>query len=91
MLIALAISATADENAAKAMHKLCELKNCEMHSSVLLAQVDENVLKKLGVRLTSEPAKNKQSIGILSSRESNPICLKRDDAATFRIFVLAVR
>ena len=57
VLIALAISATADENAAKAMHKLCELKNCEMHSSVLLAQVDENVLKKLGVRLTSEPAK----------------------------------
>lgn len=67
VLIALAISATADENAAKAMHKLCELKNCEMHSSVLLAQVDENVLKKLGVRLTSEPAKNKQSIGILST------------------------
>ena len=57
MLIALAISATADKNAAAAMHKLCELKNCEMHSSVLLAQVDENVLKKLGVRLTSEPAK----------------------------------
>ena len=57
VLIALAISATADKNAAAAMHKLCELKNCEMHSSVLLAQVDENVLKKLGVRLTSEPAK----------------------------------
>ena len=57
VLIALAISATADKNAAAAMNKLCELKNCEMHSSVLLAQVDENVLKKLGVRLTSEPAK----------------------------------
>ncbi len=56
VLIALAISATTDENAAAAMQKLCELKNCEMHSSVLLAQVDENVLKKLGVRLTSEPA-----------------------------------
>ncbi len=56
VLIALAISATTNENAAAAMQKLCELKNCEMHSSVLLAQVDENVLKKLGVRLTSEPA-----------------------------------
>ena len=52
VLIALSISAASDKNAAAAMAQLCNLKNCEMHSSVLLSQVDENVMKKLGVRLS---------------------------------------
>lgn len=51
-LIALSISAVNDEKAKLALNQLSKLKNCEMHSSVMLAQVDENVLKKLGVRLT---------------------------------------
>lgn len=51
-LIALSISAVNDEKARLALNQLSKLKNCEMHSSVMLAQVDENVLKKLGVRLT---------------------------------------
>lgn len=57
VLIALSVSAVSDKNAAAALAQLCNLKNCEMHSSVLLAQVDENVLKKLGVRVTCEPVK----------------------------------
>ncbi|MGN0521109.1 MAG: DUF1846 domain-containing protein [Eubacterium sp.] len=55
VLLALSISAVTDKNAEKAMQQLCKLKNCEVHTSVLLAQVDENVLKKLGIRLTCEP------------------------------------
>lgn len=51
-LIALSISAVNDEKAKLALNQLSLLKNCEMHSSVVLSQVDENVLKKLGVRLT---------------------------------------
>ena len=51
-LIALSISAVNDEKAKLALNQLSKLKNCEMHSSVMLAQVDENVLKKLGIRLT---------------------------------------
>lgn len=51
-LIALSISAVNDEKAKLALNKLSLLKNCEMHSSVVLSHVDENVLKKLGVRLT---------------------------------------
>ncbi len=54
VLIALSISAVTDANAKAALEQLWQLKNCEMHTSVLLAQVDENVLKKLGIRLTSE-------------------------------------
>ncbi|MGN1122922.1 MAG: DUF1846 domain-containing protein [Eubacterium sp.] len=51
-LLALSISAVGDKNAALALEQLSKLRNCEMHSSVLLAQVDENVLKQLGIRLT---------------------------------------
>lgn len=55
VLLALSISAVTDKNAALAMEQLCNLKNCEMHSSVMLAQVDENLLRKLGIRLTCDP------------------------------------
>ncbi len=51
-LIALSISAVNDEKAKLALNQLSLLKNCEMHSSVILSHVDENVLKKLGIRLT---------------------------------------
>ena len=54
LLIALSISAVTDGSARAALEQLPKLKNCEMHTSVLLAQVDENVLKKLGIRLTTE-------------------------------------
>lgn len=58
VLIALSISARSDKNAAAAVAQLENLKNCEMHSTVLLSHVDENVLKKLGMRLTCEPENN---------------------------------
>ena len=54
-LLALSLSAASDPDAGKALEKLPELKNCEVHSSVLLASVDERIFKKLGLRLTSEP------------------------------------
>ncbi len=59
VLIALSISAVSDANAKAALEQLWQLKNCEMHTSVLLAQVDENVIKKLGIRLTCEALANK--------------------------------
>lgn len=55
ILLALSISAVNDENARNAMEKLPELKNCEVHSSVILSQTDINVFHKLGVNLTCEP------------------------------------
>ena len=55
VLIALSICATRDENAARCMQKLDELRGCEVHSSVLLAAVDENVFRRLGCNLTCEP------------------------------------
>ncbi len=54
-LIALSISAATNPTAQLALNQLHRLKGCEAHSSVILSQVDENVLKKLGVNLTCEP------------------------------------
>ncbi len=54
-LIALSICAAGDKTAKKALEALGGLKGAEAHSSVILSQVDENVFKKLGINLTSEP------------------------------------
>lgn len=55
ILIALSVSAAHDPAAQLALEQLPKLKNCEVHSSVLLSRVDEQTFKKLGLRLTSEP------------------------------------
>ncbi len=55
ILIALSICALTDNNAARAMNELSNLKNCEAHSTVILSPVDEGVMKKLGVFMTCEP------------------------------------
>ena len=56
VLIALAITAATDETARLAMDALKELKNAELHSSVILSPVDVATFRKLGVHLTCEPA-----------------------------------
>ncbi len=55
ILIALTISAATDPIAELAMQQLDKLKGCEAHSSVILSQVDEVTLRKLGINLTCEP------------------------------------
>ena len=55
VLIALSISALNDENARKALEQLPKLKGCQVHTSVMLSDVDIRTFKKLGVDLTSEP------------------------------------
>lgn len=55
VLIALSVSAAADKTAALALEQLPKLCGTEVHSTVILSRVDENVFKKLGVNLTCEP------------------------------------
>jgi uncharacterized protein (UPF0371 family) len=38
-----------------AMEQLDKIRGCEVHSTVILSQVDEKVFKRLGVNLTCEP------------------------------------
>lgn len=55
VLMALAICAVNDPKAKKAIQQLDKLKNCEIHSTVMLSQVDEKTFKTLGLHLTCEP------------------------------------
>ena len=55
ILIALSICAATDDLAKQALDNAYKLAGCEAHSSVILSSVDENVFRKLGVNLTSEP------------------------------------
>ena len=55
VLIALAISAVSDSDAARAIAALGELKCAEIHSTVIVSPVDEVTFRKLGMNLTCEP------------------------------------
>lgn len=55
MLIALAMSAVTNPTAELAMHELDKLKGAQVHSTVILSQVDESLLKKLGTDVTCSP------------------------------------
>lgn len=54
VLEALAIGSNNDERCAKALDALEKLKGCEVHSSVILSQVDINTFNKLGMNLTMD-------------------------------------
>lgn len=54
-LIALSISAATNPTAELAMEQLAKLRGCEVHSTVILSPVDENIFKRFGVNLTCEP------------------------------------
>lgn len=55
ILVALAICAASNETARKAMEGLEKLRRCQAHSSVILATVDSDIYRKLGINLTCEP------------------------------------
>ena len=55
VLIALTISARTNPLAELAIKELPSLRNCEAHSTVIMASIDSEVFKKLGINLTCEP------------------------------------
>ena len=60
VLVALSVLSTHDENCRRALEKLPELNGCQVHSTVMLGEVDHKIFKKLGVGLTCDPAKKKK-------------------------------
>ncbi|MDE6094976.1 MAG: DUF1846 domain-containing protein [Muribaculaceae bacterium] len=59
VLVALSVLSSRNEDCRKALEKLPELRGCEMHSTVMLGEVDHKIFKKLGVGLTCDPARKK--------------------------------
>ena len=55
VLIALAISAADNEDSRRAMQAISSLRHAEVHSTVILSQVDSQTFRKLGVGLSCEP------------------------------------
>ena len=57
VLVALSVLSLQDENCRKALDTLPLLKGCQAHSTVMLKEVDWRTFKKLGIDLTTDPAK----------------------------------
>ncbi len=57
VLVALSVVSTKDENCRRALAKLPELHGCQVHSTVMLGEVDHKIFRKLGVGLTCDPMK----------------------------------
>ncbi len=55
VLTALSICAATSDMAKKALDTVKQLRGTEAHSSVILARVDDQVFRKLGVNMTCEP------------------------------------
>ena len=55
VLIALAITAVDSEPAARAMKAIPDLAHAEVHSTVILSEVDASTFRKLGMQLSCDP------------------------------------
>lgn len=57
VLVALSMLTTSDTNCQKALEKLPDLEGCQVHSTVMLSEVDRKIFRKLGVELSCDPVK----------------------------------
>lgn len=60
VLVALSLLSTTDANCRKALECLPQLNGCQVHSTVMLSEVDRKIFKKLGVGLTCDPVKKER-------------------------------
>jgi uncharacterized protein (UPF0371 family) len=59
VLVALSVLSQHDENCRRALEQLPRLRECQVHSTVMLSEVDRKIFKKLGCGLTCDPVKKK--------------------------------
>ncbi len=59
VLVALSVLSLHDENCRMAMEQLPQLQGCQVHSTVMLSEVDRKIFKKLGIGLTCDPVRKK--------------------------------
>ena len=61
VLVALSMLSNNDENCRKALEQLPKLDGCQVHSTVMLSEVDHKIFKKLGVGLTCDPVRKSEN------------------------------
>nr|MDE5745355.1 DUF1846 domain-containing protein [Paramuribaculum sp.] len=59
VLVALSVLSSRDENCRRALEVLPQLNGCQVHSTVMLGEVDQKIFKKLGVGLTCDPVRKR--------------------------------
>jgi uncharacterized protein (UPF0371 family) len=59
VLVALSVLSKDDELCRRALEQLPKLHGCQVHSTVMLSEVDRKIFKKLGCGLTCDPVKKK--------------------------------
>jgi len=57
-LLALSLAGLSNPDAKNALEQLPKLKGCQVHTSVMLSEVDAKIFRRLGVDLTSEPVRS---------------------------------
>jgi len=57
VLVAISLLSNTDDNCKQSLDQLPKLQGCQIHSTVMLSDVDQKVFKKLGVGLTCDPIK----------------------------------
>ena len=60
VLVALSMLSLNDEKCRRALECLPQLNGCQVHSTVMLSEVDRKIFKKLGIGLTCDPVSKKQ-------------------------------
>ena len=63
VLVALSMLSLNDDNCRRALECLPQLKGCQVHSTVMLSEIDHKIFKKLGIGLTCDPIRKKVSKG----------------------------
>ena len=58
VLIALSLAGLTNPDAKSALEQLTKLKGCQVHTSVMLSEVDVKIFKRLGIDLTCEPIRS---------------------------------
>ena len=59
VLVALSMLSKDDEQCRRALEQLPRLRGCQVHSTVMLSEVDRKIFNKLGCGLTCDPVKKK--------------------------------
>ena len=57
VLVAISVLSQHDENCRRALAQLPQLRGCQVHSTVMLSEVDRKIFKKLGCGVTCDPVK----------------------------------
>ena len=59
VLVALSVLSQNDEQCRRALEQLPRLRGCQVHSTVMLSEIDRKIFKKLGCGLTCDPVRKK--------------------------------